>query len=124
MFMALVSITGNIVLIPKFGYIGASISIVLAEISGTIYGVWYAKNKIQEVKINYINKSLLKYIFASLIMSAVIIIFKLLKYGYITNIIFGVFVGAVLYLGILYIINDNICKGFVDYFLDKIKRKT
>lgn len=122
--IALISICSNIILIPKYGYIGASISLVLAEISGTTYGIWYAKNKIHEVKINYFTKSLLKYIFASMIMSLAIMLFKLLRYGYILNIVFGISIGAVIYFGILYFINDDICKGFIDYLLNKIKRNT
>lgn len=121
MFMALVSITTNIILIPKFGYIGASISLVIAEISGTVYGVWYAKNKINEVEIRYTTKSLFKYIFASLIMSVVIMFFKLLRYGSIINITFGILIGGVVYLGILYLIKDDICRKFVNYFINKIK---
>lgn len=121
-FIALVSICSNIVLIPKYGYIGASISLVLAEISGTIYGVYYAKTKIKEVKVNYITKSLLKSIFASLIMALAIMVFKLLKYGYIFNIMFGTFIGVVVYFGILYLMNDDICREFINYFLNKIKK--
>jgi O-antigen/teichoic acid export membrane protein len=123
-FMAIISIVSNILFIPKWGYIGASISLAIAEISGTVYGVWYAKNKIHEVKINYINKSLVKYIFASCIMSVSIMLFKLLKYGYILNIVFGIFIGSVVYFGILCFTNDDICKGYVNYFLNKIKRNS
>lgn len=124
MFMAMVSIGGNIIFVPKFGYIGASVSLVLAEMIGTFYGVWYAKSKIHEVRIDYINQSLLKYIFSSLVMSLTIILFKSLKYGYMINILFGVFIGSLVYFGILYLIKDNICREVIDYFINKIKRST
>lgn len=122
--MALVSIITNIVLIPKFGYIGASISLVISEISGTIIGVWYAKSKIKEVKIKYITRSLLKYIFSSLIMALIIITFKLFKFTYVINIVFGIFAGGITYFGILYLISDVICREFVYYFINKIKRNS
>ena len=120
-FMALVSIGTNIILIPKFGYIGASISLAFAEITGTVYGVYYAKNKINEVKIKYITKPLIKYIFASMIMALMIVIFKSFEFEYIVNIIFGIIIGAMIYFGILYLSNDCICREFIEYFISKIK---
>lgn len=120
--IALVSISSNIILTPKFGYIGASISFILAEISGTIYSVYYIKNKIYEVKIKYITYSLIKYIFSSSIMLLVIMFFKLIKFGYIDNIVFGIFIGPIIYFGMLYAMNDDICREFINYFINKINK--
>lgn len=124
MLMAFVSITTNFALIPKFGYIGASISLLMAEICGTIYGVYYAKNKIIEIKFNYITKSLLKYIFSSIIMGLIIVFFRILGFGYIINIVFGILVGSIVYFSILYIINDDVCREVINYFINRITRKS
>ncbi|MEI8198962.1 MAG: flippase [Eubacteriales bacterium] len=123
-FMAISSMIGNVLLIPKFGFIGASISLVIAEICGTIYGVWYIKNKTHEFKIKYFTQSLAKYVFASLVMTLVIILFKLFKYGYIPNIIFGIFVGVFIYFAMLCLLNDDVSKEFLDYLRNKIKKTT
>ena len=120
-FMAIVSIISNIILVPNYGYIGASISLVLAEISGTIYGVYYAKTRIIEVKINYMTKSLIKYILSSISMSFVIILFKLVGFGYVINILAGIIIGSVVYFSTLYVMKDDICNEFINYFCDKIK---
>lgn len=122
-FMAVVSIGSNIILIPKFGYIGASFSFVFAEITGTVYAVYYAKKKINEVRIKYLTKSLVNYIFSSLIMTFIIVGFKFLKFGYIINIIFGVFMGPIVYFGMLYLIKDDICREFVNYLMKKLKKQ-
>lgn len=119
-FMAILSVGTNLILIPRYGYIGASISLVFAEISGTMFAIYYAKNKIKEVKVTYITKSLLKYIFASMIMLFVILLFKFLNFGCMVNIIFGLFVGVPIYFGILYLIKDKLLIEFIYYFREKI----
>jgi len=120
-FMAVVSILSNLLLIPLYGYIGASISLLIAEISGTIYGVYYAKKKISELSIQYITNSLIKYIFSSMIMATFIIIFKLFDFGYLINISFGIFFGAIIYFGILYFIKDEVCSLFINYVMAKFR---
>jgi O-antigen/teichoic acid export membrane protein len=122
-FMALASICGNLILIPKFGYIGASISLVMAEIFGTIYGVWYVKKRTHEVKVKYLTKSLVKYILAAFLMSLLIVLFRFSDSGYLLNIVFGVLVGSMVYFGVLYLIKDDICKEFISFIHKKISRK-
>lgn len=121
--MAVISIIFNIILVPNYGYIGASISLVLAEISGTIFGVYYAKYKITEVKVDYITKSLIKYILSSGCMMLVIVLFKLLGFGYIINILFSIIIGSLIYFTVLYIIGDNICREVINYLIDKMKKR-
>lgn len=113
--MALISLGANIIFIPTYGYIGASISLVLAEITGTLYGVYYTKNKIQEIKINYISNSIVRYLLASLVMLVIILCFKFMKFEHIANLTIGVVIGLVAYLGVLYLIKDEICREFIDY---------
>lgn len=123
-FMATISVISNIYFIPKIGYIGASISLVLTEISGTIYAVYYSKSKIKEVNINYINKSLFKYISASLIMSLIIMGFKLLKFGHVINIIFAILIGSVIYFTILYLTKEDICIEIMNFLFNKFNNNT
>lgn len=117
--MAVLSVGTNLLLIPRYGHIGASISLVFTEILGTMFAVYYAKNKIKDVKVNYITKSLLKYSFASIIMFFIIILFKILNFGCVVNIIFGLMVGAPIYFAILYLLKDELLISFICYFREK-----
>jgi O-antigen/teichoic acid export membrane protein len=119
-FMSIISLLSNFILVPKYGYIGATISIVLAESSGTFYGVYYVKKYINDVKVDYITKPLIKYIVASLSMSLAILLFKQLNLWYIINVIFGISVGGFLYFVLLYFLNDNISREFIMYLKRKI----
>ena len=119
--MALISICTNLILIPKFGCIGASVALVIAEIIGTVCGVYYAKGKICEIQINYLNKSLFKYILSASIMGTIIMAFQAMGYGHAVNTVFGVFIGSIIYFGILYFIKDDTCRRFITYFINKIK---
>ncbi len=118
--IALVSVAANLLLTPTFGYIGASVSIVIAEVTGTAYCIYYAKYKITEVKIKYNTKSLPKFVFSSLIMTLIIGGFRLFEFGYIYNILFGISAGALVYFGTLYLIKDDVCHEVVNYLLKKI----
>lgn len=122
MFIAIVSIISNIILIPKLGYMGASLGLVMAEVSGTIYGVYYAKNNIKEIKIKYITKSLVQYLLSGLIMSSIILMIKYLNKGYSFNIIFGIGFGAIVYFGVLYMIKEETCLNLVDYVRNKLSK--
>lgn len=92
----IVNILLNIALIPKFSYIGASISTVITEIIlvGFIIGISY--------KIGYgipliiLKKDLLKIIFASIIMSIFLLYFENL------NLFILIMLSTILYLLILY----------------------
>lgn len=123
MIMAGISLISNIFLVPLLGYIGASISLVITEIIGTIYGVFYIKRRVNEVNIIYVTKSLIKYSIASIIMIIAIIIFKLLEFGYIYNIIFGVIVGPIIYFIVLIILKEEICLEGISYLLFKLNLK-
>lgn len=121
--MAICSVCGNFILVGKFGYIGASISLVFSEVIGTSYNVLYCKRRIRKVKVRYITISLIKYTSASLIIITLIGIFKSFNFGHIFNIAFTMFIGSVLYILILYMFKDNILLEFVNYVLKKYNHK-
>jgi len=73
MLMAVTSLGLNFILIPKYGYIGASIALLIAELVGAGAGIYYTNKK---MPITIITKSLYKYIIASLLMLGVILILK------------------------------------------------
>ena len=93
----------NLVLIPKFSYIGASISTVLTEIIlvGGAIGMSYKLG--YGIPFKRVIVDLLKIIFATLIMSIFIFYFKGL------NLLISLILAALIYLVILYLVNgiDN-----------------
>lgn len=118
--MALISLLFNILLVPKYGYFGASVSLVIAEASGIIIGVIYGKIIISSVRFKYITNSLPKYVLSSLIMAISVLSFKFLYLGSIINLVVGVIIGPIVYLGILYFLNENICRQYIKVILNKI----
>jgi O-antigen/teichoic acid export membrane protein len=121
LFMAIISLSLNVLLVPNYGYIGASISLVSAEIMGTIFGIFYAKVKITEVKVKYLTKSFYKFVTSSILMGLIIIGFNLLGFGSGFNIFFGILGGSCIYFGLLIILKEAIFKGFLVYIINKIK---
>ncbi len=120
--IAIISFSLNIILIPKYGYIGASISIIIAECSGTLYGVFYSKAKIKEVEVIYMTKSLRQYIFSSICMTCILYVVKLLNLGYMSNILICTVLGSTIYFAILYIVKDEIVMELFNFFIIKVKK--
>lgn len=121
--MALISLLFNILLVPNYGYLGASISLVIAEASGTIIGVIYGKRVIVSVHFKYITKSLPKYILASLIMALTILGLNLVHFGSVIHVAVSVMIGSMIYLGVLYVLKENISRQYVTILLSKISFK-
>lgn len=119
-FMALICLILNMLLVPKYGYIGASISLVVTEVSGTLYGVYYAKIKIKEVTIKYITKSFSKYLAASIIMGLLLIGLKFIGFDYIYNIVIGIIGGSCIYFFLLYAFKETIVREILQYLFFRI----
>lgn len=121
-FMAIISITSNACLVPRLEYIGASISLVLTEVCGTLYAIYYSKKKMKEINIQYITKPLLKYSFASFFMLFVLAGLEVLKLGPICNMFLGIFIGLIIYLGVLLIVKDEVCMETINFMINIIKK--
>ena len=117
--MALVSLSLNFILVPKLSNIGASMTIVCAEVIGTIYAIGYAKLKVKEVKIAYLTKSFYKYIFSSICMTLIILIIKYVNLGHAFNIVLSIVVSPIIYFSILYLIKEQVAIEFIRYFSNK-----
>lgn len=118
--MALISLSFNILLVPKYGYFGASISLVVAETTGTIIGIIYGKKVFVTARFHYITKSLPKYIVASLLMAISVLSLNFLELTNVIKVLVGLMVGATVYLGMLYFLKEAICRQHVDAIVTKI----
>lgn len=110
---AVVNLISNAILIPKFGALGACISIVLAEGSVTLLQIIIVKKIKLELDFNI--KTFIIYFLDGIIMCAVVLLIgKVLGPGLKTNVI-QILAGVIVYLGLLTIIKD-------DFHLDIINK--
>ena len=100
----IVNIALNLILIPKFSYIGASIATLITEIILVGYIIWVNYNIGFGIRLDLIVKDISKILFSCLIMGSFIWYFKSLNIF-----ILGV-LAILLYIGVLYFIRgfDNI----------------
>ena len=100
---AFVSVAVNIVVIPFFGYIGASITSVVVEI--LVFGIqWYYSRNIINKKLLF-NKDLAKIICSSLVMFGAVMSCKMtLGLDGIIGLIIYLAVGGISYLGMLFLL--------------------
>lgn len=92
----------DIILIPKFGITGSAFATLFAQIIGNIY-IW---RKMQTIVSFSVLPKLKKIAFSAIIMA--LIVFGLHRWG--LNLFLNVAVGAVIYLGLLYLTKEQILK--------------
>lgn len=117
---AVVNLTLNIILIPRFLSIGAAIATVVAETSVTSVQIYYIKNKFNIIEIL---KMSLKYFIVAIFMAFLLIIANkilLYKFSVIIRMILDVVLGAITYFGLLILLNDQFTKKII---LKVIKEK-
>lgn len=111
---AIVNVIFNIILIKHIGAFGACISLILAEYIGVIIQIILVKDDLPIFNMIF---SVLKYFVISLVMYvSIILVTHSMNSNIFTNII-QVFIGVIIYVGILTILKDNVQ---IDIF-EKIK---
>ena len=112
-----INIVLNIILIPKFMSIGASIASVIGEATISILELHYL-NKTKQ----YNSKGIIKYVYKYLISGIIMLVSILLFEKYISTLIgilFVVAIGAIIYFAILIILRDDLLLNEVK----KLKKK-
>ncbi|GAA0077116.1 flippase [Clostridium sp. CTA-5] len=110
---AILSIILNMLLISKFSYIGASIVWVVTETSLAIVGLILIKIKCKNIKINYINKSFIKYMISVIIMGIGIIILRNIINNCLLLIILSIIISPIVYFGMIIILKDDILVNMI-----------
>lgn len=119
---SVVSIVTNIILIPKYGYIGAGIAVVLAELSAVISRFIFTRI----LGYNFVrlfNKSTMKYVLASIAMLLPIYFVKQSVDSYFISFILSAVVGLVTYITMLLIFKEGIAIKYSSDFILRIKKK-
>ena len=115
---AIVNVILNFILIPKLKSVGAVIATVIAEFLIVLTEIIYVINN-GNMKLKYIFKGAYKYIFAGIIMCIfTYLISTQMPIGAIYTIC-QIFIGIVIYIGVLLIFNDEFLKGILNKLLKR-----
>lgn len=101
---AVVNFTLNIILIKLYQSIGAAIATIVAELVVTIVMFGFSKNNIS---VNGLGKSIIKYIFCGVVMGIVCYILQTLLFPSILNSFLLVCVGSTTYLVLMLVLRDE-----------------
>lgn len=116
---AVLSLILNIILIKKYSFIGASWAWIVTETFLLITAAVFIKKNINNIKIQYLNKSLIKYCISVVIMGLSIFIIKRLIKNYVLVIMMSIVVSPVVYFGILITLKDKIVMNAINQIRTK-----
>ncbi|OOM81525.1 putative O-antigen transporter [Clostridium puniceum] len=120
---AVISCTLNIFLINKYSYIGASWAWVATETILVIASAIFIRKNCIDIKIQYLNKSLVKYCISVIIMGLSIYTIKLLIQNYILIIVASILICPILYFSILILLKDDIIMTMINGIKNKYRKK-
>ncbi len=118
---AIISFILNMILVNKYSYIGASWVWVITELFLAITVAIFIRKKCTNIKIQYLNKSLVKYLISIILVALSICIIKSLINNYILIIIISILICPVIYFGNIIILKDEIIMDMIYGIKNKIK---
>lgn len=116
---AIINLLGNLVLIPMFAEIGASIMSVIAELVGVVVEIICIR-KVFDLK--KIFKMAVKYLIAGILMLILILSFSHFLTSSILNTMFLILLGSLAYFGILLVTRDELLINLLKNILRKAKK--
>ena len=115
---AIVNFLINLILIPKYGAIGAAIGTIIAEATVTAAQISYTKKYIDYKKILKLTKN---YFISSIVMLIMIIVVKVIIGNSLLSMFVQVGVGVITYGICLLIMKDKFIQYFINTFMQYIK---
>ena len=117
---AVANVIMNIILIKYLGAFGATLSLIAAEFIGIILQFVFVRKQLPVVAMM---KSVLKYVVVAAIMGIVVsFIGGIIANPFMANIVQGI-VGVVIYVGILFVIKDEVQQEVIERVILMIKKK-
>lgn len=113
-----ISVALNILLIPNLGYIGAGITILIAELSAVLLRYGIVKYKLGFNNLVFLNSSSLSYLVATLVMGIVVIFVKTLVMNMLISFFICAGTGVIIYFGTLILIKEEVTMNM----LKKVKK--
>lgn len=105
---AILSITLNIILIPRYTYIGAAITWTISEVFLAITEAIFIRKEIKTLKIKYLTSSFIKYLIAVITMGISVVIIKMFITNYLVIIGLSLIVAPIIYFGMIIVLKDTI----------------
>ena len=115
---AIVNFLINLILIPRYGAIGAAIGTIIAEATVTVSQIFYTKKYIDYKKILKLTKN---YFISSIVMLIMILIIKITMGNSLFSMFVQIGVGVTAYGICLLILKDKFVQYFINIFLNYIK---
>lgn len=119
---AVISIVLNIILIPKYSYIGAAIAWGISEIFLTATEGLFIRREIKSLKINYLNKTLLKYVISVVLMGIFILMIKNTIINNNLIVILSVLISPMVYVFSALLLKDEIIYEIFNNLRKKIRK--
>lgn len=120
---AIISISLNIILIPKYSYIGAAIAWVISEIFLTATEGLFIRKEIKSLKINYLNKTLLKYVISVVLMGIFVLMIKNTIINNNLIVILSVLISPIIYVLSALLLKDEIIYEIFNNLRKKIRKQ-
>ncbi|MGL6024347.1 MAG: polysaccharide biosynthesis C-terminal domain-containing protein, partial [Cetobacterium sp.] len=117
---AIINFIFNYTFIPKYYQNGAAFGTVLAELTGVLIMLYFAKDKLKEIE--FYHKSNLKYIIASLLMGLFILILKKLNLSSVETLTVSIVLGGLFYLTLLFFLKEYFVVEGIKILKTKMKR--
>lgn len=117
---AIINFIFNYIFIPKYAQNGAAVGTVIAELTGVLLMLYFARKKLKEI--NFYKIDNLKYFIATFIMGIVIVFLKKIQLPDLEKLIILVTLGGVTYLITLLLLKEYIILEVIKMMKSKIKR--
>lgn len=122
-FAAIISFVLNAIFVPKFSYIGAAVIWIFVETFLAIIVAIFIKISCKGINIKYINKSMLKYLIASIMMSIPILIIRNIFTSSMLIILLSLIVSPIVYFTVIILLKDklvtDVIKGMSQKYLHR-----
>lgn len=120
---AIISVILNIILVPKLSYIGAAIAWCITESMLVIMEGIAIKKKCKDIKIKYINSSLIKYIISVICMAIPIVLIKSIIQNNILVIFISTTISPFIYAFSCILLKDEISLSILEQLKSKFSEK-
>lgn len=117
---AIINFIFNYIFIPKYAQNGAAVGTVIAELTGMLIMLYFAKKKLKEI--NFYNKENLKYFIATLIMGIIIFLLKRVDLSNLEKLIVSITLGGITYLLVLLLLKEYFMLEGIKIIKSKFKR--
>lgn len=117
---AVINFIFNYLFIPKYAQNGAAIGTIIAELTGVMCMLIFARKRLKEIE--FYNVKNLKYVIAAIIMGVIIFYIKNLEIEIFYKLILGILIGGISYFISLIVMKEELIFLGIDFLKNKIKR--